>query len=83
MCNFTYTDEAQGMIDTQQMKNYAERYDRNADHYECVWHIQTVEDMQVRLFLDTAEFSLAVPNDCGENFMEVYAGTTAGHYMKR
>jgi hypothetical protein len=70
-----------GQIDTEIMRAYQKYYNNHSNSLECVWTIRAEQDMQIRLFID--EFLLGAPNDCTQNFVEVYAGTTAGAPMKR
>uniref|UniRef100_A0A915D8T5 CUB domain-containing protein n=1 Tax=Ditylenchus dipsaci TaxID=166011 RepID=A0A915D8T5_9BILA len=48
---------------------------------DCVWHVQVPKWLQVAIFVE--EFELASPNQCHENFLEIYAGQILPVPLKR
>ena len=80
-CHFTPQDRSDGFIKSDIMKAFYKYYSNGSREIECVWKIQADNNMQIRLFMN--HFRLGDPNQCSENFMEVYAGSTAGKPMKR
>jgi len=48
---------------------------------DCVWQIQVPRWLSIAIFIE--EFELASPNQCGDNFLEIYGGQTARQPMKR
>jgi hypothetical protein len=88
-CHFFPQPSSDGIIDTEQMKFFYKHFTNHQSsslltpptHIECVWTLQAEQHMQMRFFVD--EFMLGMPNECSENFMEIYAGTTAGKPMKK
>ncbi|CAD6194721.1 unnamed protein product [Caenorhabditis auriculariae] len=48
---------------------------------DCVWRLSVPENYKIALYIH--EFVLTAPNQCGQNFLEVYAGGTADKPIRR
>lgn len=63
------------------MQKFYQNHRNSSGSLECVWEVQVPKWLSIAIFVE--EFSLARPNQCSDNLLEVYAGLTAHSPMKR
>ncbi|XP_055925743.1 neuropilin and tolloid-like protein 1 [Argiope bruennichi] len=61
-----------GTVMKSQMDQYFLKY-KNEDSIECMWTIET--EAGKKLYLNFKEFSLDKPNDCDQNFIQIFPDT--------
>lgn len=57
------------------------KYRENGASLDCVWQINVPRWLSIAIFIE--EFELASPNQCQENFIEIYSGQIASSPIKR
>ncbi|GFR00440.1 neuropilin and tolloid-like protein 1 [Trichonephila clavata] len=67
-CSF-YRSGHSGIIKKEEMDTYWLKY-RNEDVIECMWTIET--EPGKKLYLNFKEFGLDRPNDCDQNFLQIF-----------
>ncbi|KAL1286100.1 hypothetical protein TPS_00897 [Trichinella pseudospiralis] len=69
-----------GMINSETVKKYFRNH--SSDSLDCVWKIKGSND-QHKLRLIFSVFSLAFPNECELNFIEIYLSHTDNSHMSK
>uniref|UniRef100_A0A7E4VKC1 CUB domain-containing protein n=1 Tax=Panagrellus redivivus TaxID=6233 RepID=A0A7E4VKC1_PANRE len=80
-CFFTFEMPLDGYIDTTSFQTFYRDHRNSSGPLDCVWQVQVPKWLSVAVFAE--EFSLAIPNQCQQNFLELYAGLTADAPLKR
>ncbi|GIX70746.1 neuropilin and tolloid-like protein 2 [Caerostris darwini] len=70
-CSFYKTGHS-GFVKKSEMDDYFYR-NRHEDSVECMWIIETEADKN--LYLNFKDFNLYKPNDCDQNFLQIFPDT--------
>ncbi|KAI6171602.1 Neuropilin and tolloid-like protein 1 [Aphelenchoides bicaudatus] len=80
-CHFSHVLQLDGYINVTALSDFYEAGRPANQPLECVYQIRVPNWLRVALFIE--RFELAAPNQCAQNFLEIYAGGTAREPLKR
>ena len=78
-CLLEYLNGLDGFIRTKDlMKNLPQNASGTLD---CVWRLAVPSNFRIAFYVK--EFALKAPNQCAQNFVEVYSGDTSDKPLRR
>ncbi|KAI6221809.1 Neuropilin and tolloid-like protein 1 [Aphelenchoides fujianensis] len=80
-CHFSYVLQLDGYINVSAMSSFYTAGRPVGRPLECIFQIRVPNWLRVAIFME--QFELAAPNQCSQNFLEIYAGPTARTPLKR
>ncbi|KAI6203997.1 hypothetical protein M3Y94_00621600 [Aphelenchoides besseyi] len=80
-CHFSYILQLDGHVNVSAMADFYAAGRPEDKPLECIFQIRVPNWLRVAIFME--RFELASPNQCAQNFLEIYAGNMARRPLKR